>query len=439
MTADEYLSELRGYLEVLPQIESDAALRFYKKEFERAGSDTSAMLRLGNPYSLAKRIISESSDFNKSEQYINLKKDGMTNAVSDSHSVINTDYIKHYNNRNLSSDYSANTETGYNPSGSSIHINPAYSPKEKYPEDSRNVKSAYSPSEKYPENVPRIKTADNVKPSVGYIPPPRGSGKSPRKERFKTKKFVLGCLIGFMILGFTFATAVYIDEVWTYPGENGESHPVRVYETYAYPVENPEGFTELIINGVSDDGSSYQGMPLQTEEFAERAESINITLENTDVEIVYGETLRITHTDSVMVDFSGEFLSLTNEQSGGYVKIEIPETDLGNSLTLKITSGNVTVEDLILSRLSLDVSSEAVIDFINITVSDRADISDHGSSKISFINSLLNDTTVNCFETDLSFINTTFIESLSITNPTYMTEFNNCKFTLDTLFDFTNN
>ncbi|MDR0944429.1 MAG: DUF1700 domain-containing protein [Ruminococcus sp.] len=81
MSSIEYLTELRSYLDTLPDAECEAAVAFYSNEFDKGDSETSVMLRLGNPYSLAKRIIAESSDFNDSSVYRNLKKDGMTNAV----------------------------------------------------------------------------------------------------------------------------------------------------------------------------------------------------------------------------------------------------------------------------------------------------------------------------------------------------------------------
>ncbi|MDR0974655.1 MAG: DUF4097 family beta strand repeat-containing protein [Ruminococcus sp.] len=418
MTADEYLSELRSYLDVLPNIEADAATAFYQKDFERTDSDTSVMLRLGNPYALAKKIISEQSDFNKSEQYKNLKKDGMTNAVSLEN--IDTDYLPRRENvnQNLSSDYTAD----YRPDFQNDYKS--------------NVQTAFSPSDQTPDTVPKIKTAYDSK-VPRYSPPPKINKNRPPKAKSSRKKFILGCIAGLFILGFAFTAIVYIDAVWDYPGEHG---PVQVYDTYAYPVDPPEEYTVYNANGVSEDGSSYQGLPLTTSEIEGTVDSININLNNTDVEIVYGDTLRITHTDSVVAGYSSGYLTLTNDQfDSGYVKIEIPETDERSSLTLSIASGNITVEGLRLNRLSLDTSSEAVIDFININVADRTDISDNGSSTISFINSFLNDTTVNCWETDLSFVNTTFSESLSITSTSYMTKLSNCKFTEGTLFDFTNN
>jgi hypothetical protein len=400
MTADEYLSELRGYLEILPQIESDAALLFYKKEFEKAGSDTSVMLRLGNPYALAKRIISESADFNKSEQYKNLKKDGMTNA---SYVLPEADLMPQRTNAQ------PNIKTA-------------------------DIKMEYIPAEKFPETAPKIKTAyDNTpKPSAAYIPPPPGSGKIPRKGKFSHKKLILGCIAGFFILGLTLATALYVDEAWDYPGEHG---PV-VTHIVAEPVE----YTVYNENGVSEDGASYLGMPLQTVEFTDAVDLININISNADVVIVSGDTFRVNHTENITVDFSSGFLNVTNENDGGYIKIEVPETEVRSSLTLKLSNGNVTLQDLKLLRLSLNISNGITTTLSNVNVADRADITAPYGYDLSIINSVMNDTAVNAPQTQLSFINSTFSESLTVVaSPDYRTDFSNCKFTDDTLFDITYN
>ncbi|MDR0903984.1 MAG: hypothetical protein LBM59_05070 [Ruminococcus sp.] len=396
MTSAEYLSELRGYIDVLPQLEAEAALQFYKNEFEKSGSDTSVMLRLGNPYALAKRIISEQSEYNKSEQYKNLKKDGMTNAAN----AAEPDLMPQYNfdNKNITSDYSPNTRVDY------------------------------MPSEKYPENAPRIKTAfdSNPSPAAHYIPPPQKQ--KPHNGKFSPAKFVIGCLAGFFILGMTAAAVAFIDAAWDYPGEH------RSYETYAAPE-----LVEQVIysdNGISADGESFLGMFLQTEEFADAVDAININLNNSDVVIVAGDSFRVSHTEHITVDFSGGFLNVTNESDGGYLKIEVPETDARSSLTLNLSNGDVTLKDLKLIRLSLNISSGIITTLSNVTVTDRADISAPYSMDLSIINSVMNDTTVNAPQSQLSFINSTFSESLSVdASSGYQTDFSNCRFLDETLFD----
>ncbi|MDR0987054.1 MAG: hypothetical protein LBL98_05120 [Ruminococcus sp.] len=372
MTSTEYLAELRGHLDVLPQDESEAALRFYKNEFYRSDSETSVMLRLGNPYALAKRIIAEGAEFNNSEQYKNLKKDGVT-----------------------------------------------------------NTSQGLTEADLMPErDVLKIKTAfdRDAKPSAGYIPPPPGSGISSRKGKFKTGKFILGCLVGFFILGMTFAAAAFLDTAW--------AHPVDYGAVQVQMVEEPVEFTFYNENGVSEDGANFLGMPLLTQEFADTVDSININLNNTDVDIVSGDTFRVTHTEHIRLDFSGGFLNVTNGSDGGYLKIEVPETDAQSSLTLNLSNGNVGLEDIKLARLSLNISSGIITTLSNVTVTDRADISTPYSKDLSITNSFMNDTTINAPESQLNFINSTFSESFSlIASSGYQTDFSNCRFSDETLFD----
>jgi hypothetical protein len=194
MSSTEYLTELRTYLDTLPEAECEAAVTFYKNEFNKGDSETSVMLRLGNPYSLAKRIIAESSDFNDSIIYKNLKKDGMTNAEI----FTKTDY--------------------------------------KEPEA---------------DPIPKIKTAYD-KPRTGYTSPP--SVRNIKSEKNK-KRAITGVFIAVFAAAIFFIAVTAILSATTYhiSSDSIEAIAMRDIEasTEIMPVDENIVLSSPVINGIS--------------------------------------------------------------------------------------------------------------------------------------------------------------------------------------------
>ncbi|MCL2053161.1 MAG: DUF1700 domain-containing protein [Oscillospiraceae bacterium] len=69
---NEYLEELNEHLISLPDEEREMAVNYYTEQFKNAGKDNEAAVieKLGLPFKLAKNILSEESDFSKSDEYI---------------------------------------------------------------------------------------------------------------------------------------------------------------------------------------------------------------------------------------------------------------------------------------------------------------------------------------------------------------------------------
>jgi hypothetical protein len=185
MSSIEYLTELRTYLDSLPEAECEAAVSFYKNEFNKGDSETSVMLRLGNPYSLAKRIIAESSDFNDSIIYKNLKKDGVTNAVY---------------------------------------------PKVDYREPETEI-------------LPKVKTAyDKPKPSYSSPPPPKNIKSEKRKTKVLTGIFIAAFALMVFFVAVTALISASSYKISTDIIE-ATAMPVPVYEVSP----EPEAFDETVL------------------------------------------------------------------------------------------------------------------------------------------------------------------------------------------------
>jgi hypothetical protein len=231
MSSNEYLTELRSYLDTLPESECEAAITFYRNEFNKGDSETSVMLRLGNPYSLAKRIIAESSDFNDSTIYKNLKKDGMTNAFS--------------------------LKTGY-----------------KEPET---------------DILPKVKTAYD-KPQASYASPP--APKNIKSERRKIGA-IIGVFIGVFTAAIFFVTMTSIVSARTYKISHdiieATAMPVPVYEVSPEPEAFDENYLppSLVTNSISIHGTDTHITINHSDTYrVEHSGTIDITNSGEEAEII---------------------------------------------------------------------------------------------------------------------------------------------------------
>jgi hypothetical protein len=247
MSSSEYLAELHSYLETLSPIECEAALHYYENEFEKGDSETSVMLRLGNPYSLAKRIIAENSDFNESTVYKNLKKDGVTSTVPDK----------------LQS-------------------------KENYP----NID--YKEPEKYV--LPKVKTAYD-KPSAAYVSPPvKKSNRSGKGRLFAVGAvaicFFLACVF-FTGIAFIVGSRNRANISYTYPESTAVAIAEDIYAPdYVEPVEMVDD--KLYIQ--EPVGNFYY---------------LNINVTGSEVKILKSDTIRIEHTSNINVsDYSSDNITI---------------------------------------------------------------------------------------------------------------------------------
>jgi hypothetical protein len=187
VTDREYIAELNDHLSVLPDIERETAVSYYKLVFEKSGNSIDVMLKYGNPYALAKRIISEHSDFNETVQYQNLKRDRMT----------------------ASSMETAYAETTY---AEPERLIVKTADEEIYPKANRSY------SDKPSQNAANsINETDSINGTNGYIPPPAASRKSRRRPpwvidknnpaRRKIRKRRLLLVTAVMMLGFVIIAA----------------------------------------------------------------------------------------------------------------------------------------------------------------------------------------------------------------------------------------
>jgi len=153
MTRMEYLAELDSHLICLPNEEREMAVSFYSEYFEDAGTHNEAVViaELGKPFQLAKSIISEQSDFSRSEKYLKYRDSKPLNGGSGVYTSLKKD--KGNDNGTSAHNPQAGVQifAGYEEQKEEQDI----SPYGKHKEQSYNRQSGYQPVDNTPDIMPK--------------------------------------------------------------------------------------------------------------------------------------------------------------------------------------------------------------------------------------------------------------------------------------------
>jgi uncharacterized membrane protein len=309
MTRAEFLSELSEHLSVLPEVTRREAVSYYENIFLSGTSDTAVMLRLGNPYILAKRIISEQSEWNETPQYQNLKRDGMTPVTF-------------------------------------------AEPPESYPQREEAV----------------IKTAEQGTeyraPSAEY----RG-----RKRIKHPLLLLLSILVGIPVLTIgVIGAAVLAHDIGTWNSQPNQYIAATEMFAVPEMISPPDPVTDSLLpdnvlysilpEKKNETGSSWQSL-------SGSLNTVNMELFETDVTIRPGD-FSIEYSANLDYSFTNGVLTVESSDPGGSLTLYVPK--YVKTLNLKMFGGNIYCTDTVIAETVLELTdTEVTMD--SMTFSDRLD------------------------------------------------------------------
>jgi hypothetical protein len=322
MDSTEFLKELEEHLAVLPDEIKKAASAYYAKLFEEAGEagESGLLLELGNPYTLAKNIISENSDFTSDESYINLKKDFPE--------------INHF-------------EEEQKPEWEQpIDLNKEFDREVSLAKNVYHTEKAINTYKTHsePDIMPKPKVV--VAPDKGsrYTPPP----KSPKKVGNTLAKVFVGLFAAFglmstMLIGLALIANQAVSEDYgplTYPAEYVEN----VDTIMPVPFENTAAYSWDFVGVVN---------------------SVEIENEYSNLTIVKDGYFKVesdsadAQSDQIEVSFEEGKLSVETSIGAGNVTVHIPNS-IDGEIDVDSTGGTVTFNNIIAGKASIEATASAI-------------------------------------------------------------------------------
>jgi hypothetical protein len=318
MDSAEFLKELEEHLSVLPGEVIKSASAYYRQRFDEAGEsgEMGLLLELGNPYTLAKNIIAENSDYTSTASYINLKKD-----------------LPEMNQTTRNSEWEKPAEPEREPELEIPLASERY-----YAEKAIN---AYKTNVEQ-DIMPKPKVVVTPEKGNRYAPPP--ISKNPKRQNIAATVFIgLFAALGLMfalLLGIAFIfnanTGTEYGAIAT-PVEYTEiAAPVDYYETAAYS-QNFEGAVTSIV--VENDLANVT--IVRDGYFKVESDSANIGSEPIKASLIDGK------------------FTVNTSVGAGNVTVHLPNS-IDGEISVNVTGGTVTLNNIVSGKAHISATASSV-------------------------------------------------------------------------------
>jgi hypothetical protein len=322
MDSVEFLKELEEHLAVLPEEIRKAALAFYTKQFEEVGEagESGLLLELGNPYTLAKNIIAENSEYTSGESYINLKKD-FPELTSE----------KPERKPEWDKPIEPNAE---------LEREISLSSKAYYAEKAIN---AYKTQAEYDKD-PKPKIVVTPEKGVRYAPPPK-----PPKKGNAAVKVLVGAFIAFaLMLPLLFGLVFIVNR----------NQSISDYVDYG-PIQYPVEYAETVMPVPYEDVTAYAW------DFEGVVNAVDIKNEYSTVTIIKDGYFKVesdtvgAESDLIDVSFNEGKLTVGAKLGAGNVTVHIPNS-IDGEISISSTGGTVSLFNMIAGKTSINATASSV-------------------------------------------------------------------------------